>query len=395
MKKNKFFALLLALCALPMWAEGVLQVIPRPAVCQEGDGTFVFSKKVNVYTDAYPGDSIRLVFNRFAQKLQAAAGVQCKEAEAGKAALLLKLNSQLGPEAYTLQVTPKQVCIEAARPAGFFYALQTLQQLLPTRAVLAGQPVAKGTQLTLPAVSISDEPRCGWRGFMLDEGRHFFGKDEIKKLLDVMAAYKLNRFHWHLTEDQGWRIEIKKYPRLTQVGSKRDNGDGTIYDGFYTQAQIKDIVAYAAERFVTIVPEIEVPRHELAAIAAYPELSCKGERVEPRKTWGVEDIVMCPGKETMFNFLEDVVAEVAPLFPGKYFHIGGDECPKRSWKECPRCQARIKAEGLEADGKHTAEERLQSYVISRMENILAKHGKSIIGWDEILEGGLSPNATVM
>ena len=210
-----------------------------------------------------------------------------------------------------------------------------------------------------------------------------------------MSLFKINRLHWHLTEDQGWRIEIKKYPKLTEVGSKRIDGEGTEYKGYYTQEEIKEVVKYAQDRFITIVPELEMPGHELAAIAAYPELSCKGEAITPRIIWGVEDIVMCPGKEDMFVFLENVIKEMVELFPGTYFHVGGDECPKTSWKNCPTCQARIKKEGLKADGKHTAEERLQSYVITRMEGVLAKYGKKIIGWDEILEGGLSPDATVM
>jgi N-acetyl-beta-hexosaminidase len=230
---------------------------------------------------------------------------------------------------------------------------------------------------------------------MLDACRHFLPVEDIKKQLDVLALFKINTFHWHLTEDQAWRIEIKKYPKLTEVGSKRTEGEGFVYEGFYTQEQIKDVVAYATERFITVIPELEIPGHELAAISAYPELSCEEKEITPRIIWGVEDIVMCPGKETMFTFLEDVISEMVTLFPGEYFHIGGDECPKRMWKKCPACQARIKAEGLKAENGHSAEERLQSYIITRMEKVLAKYGKKIIGWDEILEGGLAPTATVM
>lgn len=402
MKKNKFFALLLALCALPMWADGVLQVIPRPAVCQEGDGTFVFSKKVNVYTDAYPGDSIRLVFNRFAQKLQAAAGVQCKEAEAGKAALLLKLNSQFGPEAYTLQVTPKQVCIEAARPAGFFYALQTLQQLLPTRAVLAGQPVAKGTKLTLPAVSISDEPRFGWRGFMLDEGRHFFGKDEIKKLLDVMAAYKLNRFHWHLTEDQGWRIEIKKYPRLTEVGAWRNSKvlgwgevkpDGQRYGGFYTQQDAREIVAYARERFIEIVPEVDIPGHSQAAVAAYPEfLACDPQNAHEVWLWqGVSADVINVSNPKAVEFAKDVVDELTDIFPFGYLHLGGDECPTNKWEQNADCQKQL------AEIGSTKYRDLQIHFYRQLQDHIAAkpqaQQRKLIFWNEVLHGNTAPLGT--
>lgn len=230
---------------------------------------------------------------------------------------------------------------------------------------------------------------------MLDPCRHFMPVENVKKYLDVLSLFKMNRMHWHLTDDQGWRIEIKKYPKLTEIASKRIDGEGTEHSGYYTQEEIKEIVKYAADRFITVVPELELPGHEMAAIAAYPNLSCKGEQGTPRVIWGVEDIVMCPGKEDMFTFLQDVIDEMVPLFPSEYFHIGGDECPKISWKNCPLCQKRIKEEGLKADSKHSAEERLQSYVIQRMEKYLATKGKKIIGWDEILEGGLAPSATVM
>lgn len=246
-----------------------------------------------------------------------------------------------------------------------------------------------------PAVSIKDAPRFGYRGIMLDPCRHFMPVENVKKYLDVLSLFKMNRMHWHLTDDQGWRIEIKKYPKLTEIASKRIDGEGTEHSGYYTQEEIKEIVKYAADRFITVVPELELPGHEMAAIAAYPNLSCKGEQGTPRVIWGVEDIVMCPGKEDMFTFLQDVIDEMVPLFPSEYFHIGGDECPKISWKNCPLCQKRIKEEGLKADSKHSAEERLQSYVIQRMEKYLATKGKKIIGWDEILEGGLAPSATVM
>ena len=243
--------------------------------------------------------------------------------------------------------------------------------------------------------NIEDAPRFGYRGFHLDPCRHFITIENVKKQLDLMSMFKVNTMHFHLTEDQGWRIEIKKYPKLTTIGSIRTEGDGSSYGGYYTQEQIKEIVDYAAKRYITVIPEIDLPGHMMAAIAAYPNLSCKGEKWSPRTVWGIEDLVMCAGKEDMFNFLGDIFDEIVPLFPGKYFHIGGDECPKTSWKNCPTCQKRIKDEGLQAEGKHTAEERLQSYVIKRVEKMLEKRGRKIIGWDEILEGGLSENATVM
>ena len=242
---------------------------------------------------------------------------------------------------------------------------------------------------------MKDAPRFGYRGIMLDPCRHFMPVENIKRYIDVLSLFKINRLHWHLTEDQGWRIEIKKYPKLQEIASKRIEGEGYEHGGYYTQEEVKEVVQYAADHFITVVPELEIPGHEMAAIAAYPELSCKGEAASPRVIWGVEDVVMCPGKEDMFKFLEDVIDEMVPLFPGEYFHIGGDECPKTSWKNCPLCQKRIREESLKGDKQHSAEEKLQSYVIQRMEKYLATKGKKIIGWDEILEGGLAPSATVM
>lgn len=266
-------------------------------------------------------------------------------------------------------------------------------QLLPAQVESATK--VEGVKWVAQCCNIEDAPRFGYRGFHLDPCRHFITVENVKKQLDLMSMFKVNTMHFHLTEDQGWRIEIKKYPKLTTIGSIRTEGDGSSYGGYYTQEQIKEIVDYAAKRYITVIPEIDLPGHMMAAIAAYPNLSCKGEKWSPRTVWGIEDLVMCAGKEDMFNFLGDIFDEIVPLFPGKYFHIGGDECPKTSWKNCPTCQKRIKDEGLQAEGKHTAEERLQSYVIKRVEKMLEKRGRKIIGWDEILEGGLSENATVM
>ena len=296
-------------------------------------------------------------------------------------------------EGYTLDVTKDGAVVVAKTAQGLFYGMQSFLQLLS--AEIESPSKVNGIAWQAPAVSIKDAPRFGYRGIMLDPCRHFMPVENVKKYLDVLSLFKMNRMHWHLTDDQGWRIEIKKYPKLTEIASKRIDGEGTEHSGYYTQEEIKEIVKYAADRFITVVPELELPGHEMAAIAAYPNLSCKGEQGTPRVIWGVEDIVMCPGKEDMFTFLQDVIDEMVPLFPSEYFHIGGDECPKISWKNCPLCQKRIKEEGLKADSKHSAEERLQSYVIQRMEKYLATKGKKIIGWDEILEGGLAPSATVM
>jgi hexosaminidase len=261
-------------------------------------------------------------------------------------------------------------------------------QLLP--AEVEENSLVKGIAWQAPAVSIKDAPRFPYRGLMLDACRHFMPADFIKKQIDVMALFKINRLHWHLTDDQGWRIEVKQYPKLTEIGSKSNNSQG-----FYTQAQIKDIVKYAADRFITVIPEIEVPGHELAAISAYPWLSCSGKPTTPRLVWGVENDVLCAGKDSVFNFFENVFKEILPLFPSEYVHIGGDECPKTAWKSCPLCQARIRQLGIKATPEHTAEEQLQSYFVQRVQKMLAGMGKKIIGWDEILEGGLAPSATVM
>ena len=369
--------------------EGI-NIIPMPQNLVQNQGVFKLSSGTSFGATT---DEAKTVAEFFAAKMRNATGYNISVSDKGDITLTLDSALDVNDEGYTLDVTSEGVTVKAKTPQGLFYGMQSFMQLLP--AEIESAEKASGIAWQAPAVSIKDEPRFGYRGVMLDVCRHFIPVEDIKKQIDVMSLFKINRLHWHLTEDQGWRIEIKKYPKLTEVGSKRIDGEGTEYKGYYTQEEIKEVVKYAQDRFITIVPELEMPGHELAAIAAYPELSCKGEAITPRIIWGVEDIVMCPGKEDMFVFLEDVIKEMVELFPGTYFHVGGDECPKTSWKNCPTCQARIKKEGLKADGKHTAEERLQSYVITRMEGVLAKYGKKIIGWDEILEGGLSPDATVM
>lgn len=285
-------------------------------------------------------------------------------------------------EGYVLTVDARGIKAKAPSEAGLFYARQTLNQLIRPDG-------------TVPYVKIVDYPRFAWRGFHVDPCRHFLSVEEVKKEIDILSQYKINTMHWHLTDDQGWRIEIKKYPRLTEVGAWRGEFEGGTHGGYYTQEQIREVVAYAAERFITIVPEIEMPGHAMAAIRSYPELSCTMETVGNFANWGTSDLVYCPGKETMFTFMDAVIAEVAALFPSEYIHIGGDECPKTRWAKCPDCQARIQSEGLVADEQFSAEEKLQSYAVRRAEKILAKYGRKLIGWDEILEGGLSPNATVM
>jgi hexosaminidase len=292
-----------------------------------------------------------------------------------------KTNPEIPAEGYTIDATGKKVIVEASTDAGIFYAKQTLNQL------------KQGSRI--PKVKIVDYPRFEWRGWHIDPCRHFMSVADIKKQIDVMAQYKINTLHWHLTDDQGWRIEIKKYPKLTELGAWRTEFDGSVHGGFYTQDQIREVVKYAADRFITVVPEIEMPGHSAAAIKAYPELCCTKQQMNDFYTWGSPDIVLCAGQDFTYEFLENVISEVVELFPSEYIHIGGDECQKTKWKKCPVCQARIKSEGLKADSEFTAEEKLQSYAIRRMEKILAKYGRKLIGWDEILEGGLSDGAAVM
>jgi hexosaminidase len=315
--------------------------------------------------------------------------------------------------AYYLSVGNNGVYVAGDNEAGAFYGIQTLIQLLP---VSVEQTQSSASKLSIPHVSVTDYPRFGYRGLMLDVGRHFFPVDFIKTYIDFIAMHKMNNFHWHLTDDQGWRIEIKKYPRLTEIGAWRNGtiighypgtgSDNTRHGGFYTQEQVKEVIAYAKKRYVTVIPEIEMPGHASAAIAAYPWLSCFAN--EPTKnspnaadltktaggkqvqeTWGVFEDVFCAGNDSTFTFLQDVLSEVAALFPSTYIHVGGDECPKSNWKRCPKCQARMKQLGLKT------EHELQSYFIQRMEKFVNSKKKKMIGWDEILEGGLAPNATVM
>lgn len=299
------------------------------------------------------------------------------------------------PEAYRLTVAPELITIEGASPAGVFYGIQTLRKSLPADL---SEPV------TMPAAEINDAPRFGYRGTHLDVSRHFFNADEVKTFIDMIALHNVNTFHWHLTDDQGWRVEIKKYPKLTEIGSYRPNSvigrTGNNYDtipvsGFYTQDQIRDIIKYAADRHITIIPEVDLPSHMMAALASYPELGCTGGPYAVWRNWGVEDNVLCPGKDKTMQFIADVLEEVMELFPSPLIHIGGDECPKTQWEKCPDCQARIKELGLKDTEHATAEAQLQGYVTAFAADIAARHGKDVIGWDEILECDLPGNTVVM
>jgi hexosaminidase len=369
-----------------------IAIIPQPQSIEVGEGTFTISTDTVIVAT---GDVVP-VATLLAELLRSATGFELPVKDTGENAITLTLIEGDASEGYSLVVSEAEIRIEATTPAGLFYGVQTLRQLLPA-AIESNEPVRDVTW-SIPAVTINDAPRFSWRGLHLDVGRHFFGVEFVKKFIDLMALYKFNIFHWHLTEDQGWRIEIKQYPKLTEIGSKRretpipanrHQGDGKPYGGFYTQDEVREIVAYAAQRSITIVPEIEMPGHALAALASYPELGCVGKDYEVRTTWGIAKDVFCAGKEAVFTFLEDVLTEVLELFPSEFIHIGGDECPKDRWQVCPDCQARIKAEGL------GNEHELQSYFIRRIEKWLNGKGRRLVGWDEILEGGLAPNATVM
>ncbi len=360
-------------------------IIPEPQSVEPAEGHVAINARMKYFSNSESAERAAALFNTF---LEANYKIRLEKGTMQNSTLIFSDDDMLPAEGYQLTAARNKIVLQG-HEAGLFYGVQTLQQL-----------VGQAKQLIyVPAVTIKDAPRFAYRGLMLDVGRHFFSVAYIRQFIDVMAHYKLNRFHWHLTEDQGWRIEIKKYPKLQSVASNRKETmmgpyrdgkyDGKPYGGFYTQEEVKDVVKYAAERFITVVPEIEMPGHAQAALAAYPNLGCTGGPYEVSTKWGVHKEVYCAGNDSVYAFLEDVLAEVMPLFPGQYVHIGGDECPKDRWKECPKCQARMKALGLKD------EHELQSYFIQRMEKFLNSKGKKIIGWDEILEGGLAPDATVM
>ena len=393
----KFSAVLLAAFSLVACGgeqRADYRVVPLPQSIESvvGEG-FALTDDVVIACDPTNEKMQRNAF-LLRQYITEATGRDLKIGAVGAIRLSLGLKSD-NEEAYSLDVSSEGVAIVGASEAGVFYGIQTLRKSLPL--------TDKGT-IVLPAVKIEDAPRFGYRGVMLDVSRHFIAADSVKQFLDVLALHNINRMHWHLTDDQGWRIEIKKYPRLTEVGSHRtetvigqNSGkyDGIPHGGFYTQDEIRDIVAYAADRHITIVPEIDMPGHMLGALSAYPELGCRGGDYKVWMMWGVSDDVLCAGNPAVIPFLKDVLGEVLDLFPSRYIHVGGDECPKTRWEACPKCQAKIRELGICGDKQHTKEQRLQSYLISEIESFLNAHDRRMIGWDEILEGGLAPNATVM
>lgn len=387
---------------LPSTAAGQtadFNIIPRPQqVKVSNDAPFTLSAKTVISLGTNSQDMKRNA-NMLASYIEQATGIRpaIGKGKSGAAIILTIDKTIANAEGYKLDADAKQIRIAGASAAGVFYGIQTLRKSLP---LVNG----KASKVSIPAVHIADAPRFAYRGTHLDVSRHFVTADSVRQFIDMLALHNINRFHWHLTDDQGWRIEIKKYPLLTQIGSKRaqtvighNSGkyDGKPYSGFYTQKQIRDIVKYAADRYITIVPEIDLPGHMQAALAAYPDMGCTGGPYEVWQKWGVSDNVLCAGNNKTLTFIDNVLKEITKLFPSKYIHVGGDECPKTQWQKCPKCQARIKALNLEAKDGHSAEERLQSYIITHASNYLKSLGRNTIGWDEILEGGLAEGATVM
>lgn len=397
--KILFLFILLVACSDKVIESPTLSIIPKPQYIyvEEDAGFYRITKDTKIFIGD-PSEEMLRIAGFLNERFSKAAGFELKlEQEMPKQNAIYFMNAGLPAENYSITINPSHIVIDYGDGAGAFYALQTLFQLLPTQ--IYSEVRQRGVKWEIPCLSIEDAPRFKYRGMHLDVCLHFFEFDFLKKYIDIMAAHKVNRFHWHLTEDQGWRLEIKKYPLLTEKGQWRKETvigslksgiyDGTPYGGYYTQEQVKELVAYAAERYVTIIPEIELPGHALAAISCYPELSCGLEdHYETATRWGIFRQVYCP-KENTFEFLEDVFDEVIELFPSEVIHIGGDECPKHSWRACPDCQALIKKLGLKD------EYELQSYFVTRIEKYINSKGRQIIGWDEILQGGLAPNAKVM
>ena len=411
--KKIFSSLILSLactCAIAANAPE-LYIVPQPQSVTMAKGSFKV-KGANFNYDTSLSQQTVLAVGKLAQDLYictgransiaSAVGVSADTPIAKLKGFFFLKDSSLPAEAYTIEVGPKAAKVCAGDHNGMVYALATLRQMMP-EAIFADKTNDE-VSWTIPCCTIKDKPFFAYRGIQLDCARHFFTVEQVKRYLDIAALYKINRFHWHLTEDQGWRIEIKKYPRLTevgafregtQIGTDRSTSDHKRYGGYYTQEQIREVVDYAAGLGITVIPELDLPGHMLAAMASYPWLGCTGGPYQVWHRWGISDQVLCIGKEETFKFLEDVLDEICELFPSEYIHIGGDECPKKMWQQCPACQARIAQLGLKDGDGVTKEQRLQNYVTARMQNYLTGKGRKIIGWDEILEGELAMGATVM
>ncbi len=375
-------------------SNDIISIIPKPIKVDVKQGIFTLNNNTVILTVPDLKKQAEYLKNLMAPATGLELDIEDlskKDGNINTIILNIEENEKVfNPEGYKLEVSQGGIEILGSTPQGVFYGIHTLRQLFPVEIESSSKI---DMEWSIPCTSIEDSPRFFWRGFMLDESRHFFGKDIVKKMLDVMASLKFNVFHWHLTDDQGWRIEIKKYPLLTEIGSKRKGTinsrkklDGIPISGYYTQEEIREIIGYAAERFITIIPEIDVPGHVKAALAAYPELSCKGGSFEVCTHFGILEDVLCIGKEKVFDFIQDVLNEVMEIFPSEIIHIGGDEVPRTRWKECSDCQARINKEGLES------EVDLQVYFTNRIANFLTSQGRRLMGWNEILNKNLVKNA---
>ena len=389
--------LLFAQCTPAPTAQANYEVIPMPQsiTLSNSDNQFVLHSGTLISYTSGNEDMARNA--QFLQTYLADQLGYTLRIEPGIASegIVLKLNEGQASEGYTITVDADRVLVEATSPAGIFYGIQTIRKAVP---------VEMGAVVGLPAGIITDAPRFAYRGAHLDVCRHFFSVDSVKTYIDMLVLHNMNKFHWHLTEDQGWRMEIKQFPKLTEIGSVRNgtmirkdwnSNDSIQYGGFYTQDECREIVKYAADRYITVIPEIDMPGHMVAAVTAYPELGCTGGPYEVRTIWGVSEELLCAGNEKVYDFVDKVLDEVMDVFPSKDIHIGGDECPKTEWEKCPKCQSKIKALGLKKDDRFTAEQKLQAYFTKHVDEYLTKHGRNAIGWDEILEGGVSENATVM
>ena len=380
-----------------------LALIPVPQEMKVNSDSFTLTRNAAITLDQ-SNQALVGIAEYLNEKISPATGFELSVEKHGKIEFKLVEDASLGDEGYQLKVKHSDILITANKPAGIFYGVQTLLQMVPAE-IKSKTVQPKDKKWTIPCAEITDKPEFPWRGLMLDVSRHWFTKEEVLKYIDELAEYKMNVFHWHLTDDQGWRLEIKSLPKLTEVGAwraprvgqwwqreRQQPGEETTYGGFYTQEDVKEVLAYAAKRYVRVIPEIDVPGHSVAALVAYPELSCMKapDAVNVgNKFYGEDENTLCIGKDYTFEFMDKVLTEVAALFPDEYVHIGGDECFKGFWHKCPRCQARMKAENLKN------EEELQSYFIHRMGDLLKSKGKKLVGWDEILEGGLAPDANVM
>ena len=389
--------LLFAQCTPAPTAQANYEVIPMPQsiTLSNSDNQFVLHSGTLIsYTSGNEDMARNAQFLQTYLTDQLGYTLRIEPGIASKG-IVLKLNEGQASEGYTITVDADRVLVEATSPAGIFYGIQTIRKAVP---------VEMGAVVGLPAGIITDAPRFAYRGAHLDVCRHFFSVDSVKTYIDMLVLHNMNKFHWHLTEDQGWRMEIKQFPKLTEIGSVRNgtmirkdwnSNDSIQYGGFYTQDECREIVKYAADRYITVIPEIDMPGHMVAAVTAYPELGCTGGPYEVRTIWGVSEELLCAGNEKVYDFVDKVLDEVMDVFPSKDIHIGGDECPKTEWEKCPKCQSKIKALGLKKDDRFTAEQKLQAYFTKHVDEYLTKHGRNAIGWDEILEGGVSENATVM